>query len=79
MKQRVTSLVVFFALFAWMACSAWGQQVTAAVTGKVTDSSGAAVANAKVSATSVERGTVYQHHDELGWVLQPVQPYRRNV
>jgi hypothetical protein len=58
-KQRVTSLVVFFALFAVMVGSAWGQQVTAAVTGKVTDPSGAAVANAKVSAKSVERGTVF--------------------
>ena len=35
------------------------QQVTAAITGKVTDSSGAAIANAKVSATDTERGTVW--------------------
>ena len=59
MKQRVTSLVLFWALGLWIAGSAWGQQVTASITGKITDPSGAAVANAKVTATSVERGTVY--------------------
>jgi hypothetical protein len=35
----------------------WGQQVTAAFTGKVTDSSGAAIVNAKVTAADVDRGT----------------------
>jgi hypothetical protein len=35
------------------------QQVTATITGRVTDPSGAAVANAKISAMSVERGTLY--------------------
>lgn len=35
----------------------WGQQVTAAITGKVTDPSGAAVVNAKVVATDKDRGT----------------------
>ena len=61
MKQRVTSLVLFVALAALIAGSAWGQQVTATITGRVTDSSGAAIANAKVTATSVERGTVYSN------------------
>src|SRR5438477_12800664 len=37
----------------------WGQEVTAAITGKVTDSSGGAVANAKVTATDTERGSVW--------------------
>jgi hypothetical protein len=36
----------------------WAQKVTAAITGKVTDSSGAAIAGAKVTATDLERGTV---------------------
>jgi hypothetical protein len=41
----------------WLSSFAWGQQVTAAFTGKVTDPSGAAVAGAKVTATDTERGT----------------------
>src|SRR5713226_465053 len=46
---------------AWMASpqAALAQQVTASITGRITDPSGAAVANAKVTATSVERGTQY--------------------
>ncbi|MFN7992097.1 MAG: TonB-dependent receptor [Bryobacteraceae bacterium] len=46
-----------------VACSlavyAWAQQVTATITGRVTDPTGAAIAGAKISATSVERGTAY--------------------
>jgi outer membrane receptor protein involved in Fe transport len=38
---------------------AWGQEVTASITGTVTDSSGAAVAGAHVKATSKERGIIY--------------------
>src|SRR5438552_8562312 len=38
---------------------AWSQQVTAAITGKVTDPSGAAVPGASVTAKDVERGTVW--------------------
>ena len=37
----------------------WAQEVTASITGKVTDPSGGAVANAKVTATDTERGTVW--------------------
>lgn len=43
-----------------LAGSAWGQQVTATITGRVTDPSGAAVSGAKVTATSVERGIAYK-------------------
>jgi len=42
-----------------LACSAWGQQVAATITGRVTDPSGAAVSGAKVTATSLERGVTY--------------------
>jgi hypothetical protein len=42
-----------------LACCAWGQQVAATITGRVTDPSGAAVSGAKITATSVERGVAY--------------------
>ena len=65
MDQRIrfTSLV-FVVIFALIACvavpqTALAQQVTATITGRVTDPSGAPIANAKVSATSVERGTQF--------------------
>jgi len=56
-KRKITSLVFFAAMAGWLSSFAWGQQVTAAFTGKVTDPSGAAVAGAKVTATDTERGT----------------------
>jgi Carboxypeptidase regulatory-like domain/TonB dependent receptor len=37
----------------------WGQQVTAAITGRVTDPSGAAIVGAKVHAQDTERGTLW--------------------
>ncbi len=55
--KRVTSLILFVAMAGWLAGSAWSQQVTAAITGKVTDPSGAAVVGAKVTATDTDRGT----------------------
>ncbi|HEX9222955.1 MAG TPA: carboxypeptidase-like regulatory domain-containing protein, partial [Candidatus Acidoferrales bacterium] len=41
------------------ASPAWGQEVTASITGTVMDPSGAAVAGATVTAKSVERGLTY--------------------
>ncbi len=41
------------------AVSAWAQQVTATITGRVTDPTGAAITGAKITATSVERGIAY--------------------
>ena len=55
--KRFTSTVLFLAVASWLAVSAWGQQVTAAFTGKVTDPSGAPIAGAKVSAIDADRGT----------------------
>src|SRR5580704_16674990 len=42
-----------------IAPTGFAQEVTAAITGKVTDSSGATIADAKVTATDTERGTVW--------------------
>ena len=39
--------------------SAWSQEVTASITGTVSDPSGASVPGANVAATSIERGIVY--------------------
>ena len=52
-------LPAFVILFCALAGFAWGQQVTATFTGRITDPSGAAIAGAKITATSVERGTPY--------------------
>ena len=58
MKQKITSLVLFAAMAGWLASSAWGQQVTAAFTGKLTDPPGAALAGAKVTATEDVKTTI---------------------
>ncbi|MBV9088273.1 MAG: TonB-dependent receptor, partial [Acidobacteriaceae bacterium] len=42
-----------------LALSAWGQEVTAVITGSVTDPSGAPVANANVTARDLDRGTTW--------------------
>ncbi len=49
-------LVTAFAVFLG---SAWSQQVTAAITGKVVDPSGAAIVGAKVTAKDTARGTLW--------------------
>lgn len=47
---------------------AWGQEVTATITGTVTDATGAAVVGATVTAKSVERGTVFKDvSNDLGF------------
>jgi hypothetical protein len=51
-------LTIFVATIATLQ-TAWGQEVTASVTGTVSDQSGASVSGATVTATSTERGIVY--------------------
>jgi hypothetical protein len=48
---------VLCAAFLLLPVSGWGQQVTASITGRVIDPTGATIANAKVTATDTERGT----------------------
>jgi len=54
------SLALFvFLLITCLTVTGWAQQVTASITGKVTDPSGAAIPGAKVTATDTARGTKY--------------------
>jgi hypothetical protein len=52
-------LVVLFALVAMIPIALQAQEITGGITGTVTDPSGAAVPNAKVTATDTQRGTVW--------------------
>src|SRR5215472_14059917 len=51
----LTLLAVLFGL----TLAAWGQEVTAAIVGTVTDPSGAPINGATVTATDTERGTIW--------------------
>src|SRR3569833_16776 len=52
-------LFLLFCVFLLAAGAIFGQEVTANVTGVVTDPSGAAIAGVKVTATDTQRGTQY--------------------
>src|SRR5467141_3916315 len=61
-KMQSLGLGVVFVVLVALLCSAnaaWGQDVTASITGTVSDPSGAAVVGATVTAKSVERGITY--------------------
>jgi len=53
------ALLVMALLVGILELSAWGQEVTAVITGTVTDPSGAPVANANVTARDLDRGTTW--------------------
>ncbi|MGA7410554.1 MAG: carboxypeptidase-like regulatory domain-containing protein, partial [Bryobacteraceae bacterium] len=60
-RTRITASTVLLCMALLLApCTTWAQKVTAAITGKVTDASGAAIAGAKVTANDLERGTTQQ-------------------
>ena len=62
-KLQSLGLGLLFVLWAGLlvcAPAAWGQEVTATITGTVTDASGAAIVGATVTAKSAERGTVFK-------------------
>src|SRR5579862_1737625 len=54
-----TLFVALLAVLISASTTSWGQQVAAAITGRVTDPSGASVPNAKVTATDTERGSTW--------------------
>src|SRR5258708_6013391 len=61
-EQLMKSLRVFFVVMIALLCganAAWGQEVSANITGTVTDSSGAAVSGASVTAKDTQRGIVF--------------------
>ena len=62
-QSKASSIIadLFATLFAtfFAVSPAWGQEVTATITGSVTDPSGASVVGASVVARDVERGTAY--------------------
>ena len=53
------ALILVGAFLFWVSPPTWAQEVTGAVTGTITDPSGAAVPGAQVIATDVSRGTVW--------------------
>ena len=57
--QKLIRIVVVLVGVLGLMQSAWGQEVTASITGTVTDPSGAALTGATVTATSQERGLTY--------------------
>jgi hypothetical protein len=61
MKRTVFAALVMLMVIglAGVLTSAWGQEVTAAIVGTVTDPSGAPIKGASVTATDTERGTLW--------------------
>ena len=58
MKTKLWVVLLVLAMVAAWVPAALAQEITAAITGKVSDPSGAAIAGATVTARDVERGTV---------------------
>src|ERR1035441_7843142 len=61
-EANITGMIqalFFIAICLAMAQPIWGQQVTAAITGKVTDPSNIAIEGARVEAKDIARGTVW--------------------
>jgi hypothetical protein len=77
MKNLTSRFLVLFALVGLVAGAmpAWGQGVTAAIVGTVTDPEGAPIKGAAVTATDTDRGTVWPTQtDETGVYTLPRLP-----
>src|SRR4249920_3852638 len=57
---RCLMVVLVVAIAGWPATSLWGQAIYGSIYGQVTDSSGAAIANATVTVKDVAKGTSVQ-------------------
>jgi hypothetical protein len=62
---RLLILFVTVALIAALGPAAWAQEVTAAITGRVTDPTGAAIAGATVTARDVDRGIIVKTESNI--------------
>jgi hypothetical protein len=70
--------LLFLAICVTIPDAAWGQQVTAAITGKITDPSDAAIAGARVEAKDIARGTVWTAESDVeGFYSLPRVPVGR--
>jgi hypothetical protein len=85
MKRALSSGCIFLVLSALFALTmpAWGQEVTASIVGTVTDPSGAPINGAAVTATDVDRGTIWtaktNESGAYNIVRVPVGKYRLQV
>ena len=69
---------MFVAICVTVPDAALGQQVTAAITGKITDPSDAAIAGARVEAKDIARGTVWTAESDVeGFYSLPRVPVGR--
>lgn len=82
-KTEILALIAGFLFLGCFAVSALAQQFEGAIVGSVTDSTGAAVRHASVSATNVKTSVVYatQTDDVGGYaiLLLPISTYRLQV
>src|SRR5262249_3973190 len=76
MRTRFTPTLFTFLLCLLMGTGlSWGQEVTAAISGQVSDASGAAIANATVTARDLDRGTTWPAQaNESGYYSLPRLP-----
>ena len=75
------ALIVFAVLFLLFTPKTFAQKDTGNIVGKVTDQSGAAVANAQVSVTDADRGTTFESktNSDGEYVAGPLKAGRYNV